>query len=718
MKISTFGSLLLCVSILIADDPLDGWNLLSDVRKINYWRNWTPYVDAYIFYHGLSHDTNSTCLTSVLKMIPFKLNLHKFVRKQVILKWIEDEFLKNPYIRNITSLVYLVQVLHPVKCKAREKIITFTWNLYLNKKIKTKLIFSQFKIFSNQLSMCQYNVTISLKPEGHSVSFCGIYNNYTYYSPRNIIHMFLHYGPVKSFSLLVIFDIISANVITTTEINENVTAATLIKRTCTNVQMLNLKVITFHIVTEKFKKISITIGAKLTVYFIDGPGFMSKRFKFNKVNGTFKSSTFQCIMQVKAQESFPLTVLIGEFTDKIGQDIKVDTNKTIVKEYSCDLNVCIHKIILNSPENTYINLTLTQFLFTGEDIRGCQYGGVSFYNIYGSLYNQIKSVCSTHNTDSKNLQTIYSDQRRLLMVFFSYKEYSSLKFVTEISHTMCLPIRHNICSPNFAEEQQREAVPLFSVIKPKMSEQIFEINMKNLSCAIFQIYRGILDCSKQHPEEVSFCYMHLFIKKLEGFIRHHQWYHYKINGYFSDLLEKYSCWESWIIIRGENFEHDKKKDINMSTWKDGNEISLNYSQYNYVYNTSQVCTVVCPVLNIFRNLNEVKALKYSLNFYTLIPTTDKSLRFRFKLSSQADWIDLVFKPFQSESNSKENTQFITNSPVPLINQYSDQILLLRVDPETFCNESIHLVVDVRMKVSICLNERSLVSKINFKKMPW
>ena len=365
--------------------------------------------------------------------------------------------------------------------------------------------------------------------------------------------------------VLIIFDIISANVITTSEINENVTAAILIKETCTHVQKLNLKVITFHIVTEKFKKISITIGTKLTVYFIDGPGFMSKRFKFNKVNGTFKSSTFQCIMQVKTQESFPLTVLIGEFTDKIGQNIKVDTNKTIAKEYSCDLNVCIHKIILNSPENTYINLTLTQFLFTGEDIRGCQYGGVSFYNIYGSFYNQIKSVCSTHDTDSKNLQTIYSDQRTLMMVFFSYKKYNSLKFFTEISHTMCLPIRHNICSPNFAEEQQRESVPFFSVIKPKMSEQIFEINMKNLSCAIFQIYRGILDCSEQHPEEVSFCYMHLFIKKLEGFIRHHQWYHYKINGYFSDLLEKYSCWESWIIIRGENFEHDKKKDITMST---------------------------------------------------------------------------------------------------------------------------------------------------------
>ena len=208
MNISTFGSLLLCVSILIADDPLDGWNLLSDVRKINYWRNRTPYVDAYIFYHGLSHDSNNVCLTSVLKMIPFKLNLHKFMRKQVILKWNEDEFLKNPYIRNITSLVYLVQVLHPVKCKAREKIITFTWNLYLNKKIKTKLIFSKFKIFSNQLSMCQYNVTISLKPEGHPVSFCGIYSNYAYYSPRNIIHMFLHYGPVKSFSLIIIIIII------------------------------------------------------------------------------------------------------------------------------------------------------------------------------------------------------------------------------------------------------------------------------------------------------------------------------------------------------------------------------------------------------------------------------------------------------------------------------------------------------------------------------
>ena len=308
MKILTCGSLLLCVSMLIADDPLDGWSFLSDVRKINYWRNWSTYVDAYIFYHGLSHDTNSAYLTCVLKVIPFKLNLHKFMRKRVISKWTEDEFLKNPYIRHITSLVYLVQVFHPVKCKIEEKTITFTWNLCLNKKIKAKLIFGKFKIFSNQLSMCQYNVTIFLKPEGHSVSFCGIYNNYAYYSPRNIIQMFLHYGPMKSFSLSVIYDIISANVITTTEINENVTAAAIVRRTCTNVQILNLKVITFHIVAEKFKKISITVGTKLTVYFIDGPGFMFKRFKFNKANGTFKCSTFQCIMQVKAQDNFPSTV--------------------------------------------------------------------------------------------------------------------------------------------------------------------------------------------------------------------------------------------------------------------------------------------------------------------------------------------------------------------------------------------------------------------------
>ena len=510
--------------------------------------------------------------------------------------------------------------------------------------------------------------------------------------------MILYYGPVKSFSLSVIFDIISANVIATTGINENATAATLIKETYTNIQLINLKVITFHIIAEKFKQISVAIGSKFTVSFIDGPGFMSKRFKFKRGDVTFKSSTFQCFVQVKAKDSFPLTALIGEFTVKTKRNIKIYTDKTIIKDYNCDLSVCMQKVILSSPNNMHINLTMTQFLFTGEEVRGCQYGGVSFYNIHGSIYTEIKSVCSTYNSDSKNLQTIYSDQRRLLMVFFSYKNYSSIKFVTEVSHTMCMPIRHNICSPNFAEKQQKQELPLYTVFKPKITEQIFEINLNNLSCAIFQIDRGILDCGRLHPDEQSFCYMHLFIKKLNGFIKHRQWYHYKINGYLSDVSEKYSCWQSYVFIRGEYFKHDKKSDIKMSTWKDSNEISLQYSQYNYVYNTSQGCDIVCPVLSIVRNKNEIKALKYSFNFYTLIPTIDKSLRFRFALSSQADWIDLVFKPFQSESNFKENTQLITNAPVQLTHQYSDQILLLRVDPKTLWNDSVHLVVDVRMKV--------------------
>ena len=689
---------MLYVSTLITDDPLDGWNFLSDVRKSNYWRNWTTYVDAFMFCNVLTRDMNTGFLTRVLKFMPSKLNLHKFIRKNVILNWNEEEFLENPYVTNISSLVHLVQVAHAVKCKDfQEKIITFTWNLYLNNKIRTKFIFSKFKIFSTQFLMCQNNITILLEPERNSVSFCGIYNNYAYYSPRNV--MLLHYGPVRLFSLSVIFDIISANVITTTEINENTPAATLIKRTYTNVQVLNLKVITFHIVAEKFKQISITIGSKFTVCFIDGPGFMSKKFKFDKANVTFKSSTFQCIVQIKAEDSFPLTALIGEFTVKSRTNyIKLHADKTITKEYSCNSSVCVQKVIINSPKNTHIKLTMAQFLFTREEVRGCQYGGVSFYNIYGSTYTEIKSVCSTYNSDSRNLQTIYSDQRKLLMVFFSCKRYSSLSFVTEVSHTICLPIRHNICSPYFGEKQQKQDIPLYTAFKPKITEQIFEININNLSCAIFQIYRGILDCGKQHPHELSFCYMDLFVKKVNGFIRHRQWYHYKINGYFSDVSEKYSCWDSYVFIRGEYFRHDKKNDIKMSTWKNGNERFLNYSQYSYVYNTSQVCDIVCPVLSIVRNQNEIKALKYSFNYYTLIPTIDKSLRFRFKLSSQADWIDLVFKPFTSESNSKENTQLITNVPVQLVHQYNDQILLLRVDPKTLWNDSVHLVVDVRMKV--------------------
>ena len=128
---------------------------------------------------------NTGCLTVALTFMPSKLNLHKLIKQNVILNWNEVDFLENPYIKNVSSLAHLVEVLHPIKCtEFQEKIITFTWNLYLNKKIRTQLIFNKLKIFSTKFLMCQNNVTILLEPERNSVSFCGIYNNYVYYSPQ------------------------------------------------------------------------------------------------------------------------------------------------------------------------------------------------------------------------------------------------------------------------------------------------------------------------------------------------------------------------------------------------------------------------------------------------------------------------------------------------------------------------------------------------------
>ena len=80
----------------------------------------------------------------------------------------------------------------------------------------------------------------------------------------------------------------------------------------------------------------------------------------------------------------------------------------------------------------------------------CLHGGISFFNINSTNKTHITTICSSTLRRILHLQNIYSNSYELLMVCYSYRVYSSLEAILNISYTMCKPVQINVCALNSA----------------------------------------------------------------------------------------------------------------------------------------------------------------------------------------------------------------------------------------------------------------------------
>ena len=78
----------------------------------------------------------------------------------------------------------------------------------------------------------------------------------------------------------------------------------------------------------------------------------------------------------------------------------------------------------------------------------CKYGGIAFVQNTGLSYNEVATICESHNRSVRNNKNIISHSSNLIIVTYWYKNYSNTSVSLNVTKTRCQSVQIDICKFN------------------------------------------------------------------------------------------------------------------------------------------------------------------------------------------------------------------------------------------------------------------------------
>ena len=197
----------------------------------------------------------------------------------------------------------------------------------------------------------------------------------------------------------------------------------------------NIFVSKMYKIILKFLKGTKRTGA---LYLFDGPDFHSNQFDVANMTD-FSSNSFQVsIMYLGYYDDIRIT-----FSSDIAKYTLQNYNNSIVKHKfplkSGDLgytnldNFCAFNFQVTS--DSYVNVTILSFLYSGPNVGYCKYGGFSISDFVNNTLKEISLVCESLDTLTNRI--IVSHTESLFLILYSYWPYSESNFSVTVQPTMC-----------------------------------------------------------------------------------------------------------------------------------------------------------------------------------------------------------------------------------------------------------------------------------------
>ena len=505
--------------------------------------------------------------------------------------------------------------------------------IYLHKTLRSKVKFLELRIYSKyHPDICGKNITFnswSTREKITIFTFCGIYNNFTYFPHGNKVSFRVS---TIYFELEMMFDIIALNVIKYSKLEHTNKLNTEIKRYSIALVPANIGIVIYHIVVEKINHIFVKVKNAVYTLVYDGPGFLSNKVILQQKGVNFKSSSFQLVIQIikhfhdeNHQDQLYRFISIP---NKEREEILMETKSSvyIFKHDSKDSfkhnnSVCVQSILFTSQNGSYVNVSITNFIYGGITITSCQYGGISFFD---HNLESIASICTKRKVDAQNLQNVYSNENKLFIVIFSFHPYSSLRIQVKVSVSMCKVIKIDACQN-------------YDVHEPDYSFDVTAFN-----CTLVQVSAKLVDSL---DPDMKACQLVLSIKKFDGPV--HYYYYYASEYISTDGM--------YFKIAGRNYIYDKNYNILLYEWQKRTKHLMNIRQHQQNFVTDDPWFLrhdYSQLININTKNGHSKSFKVILK--TWIPTTDDLLRFRFKGIKGRNWVDIYFGPEMNPNKTVKN----------------------------------------------------------------
>ncbi len=230
--------------------------------------------------------------------------------------------------------------------------------------------------------ICEYNLQIKYMdtPPAFHLHFCGFYSKLKVYPPNPKFEYVTTFGVTtyESFSIVVVFDILSANINETASFN----SVSNIRIHFVFINIIKEIVMNFYIIVSKLSQVefhSIKEDKLFDHVVFDGPGFLSPRIS---LNFPFRCSTFQYILQVRTEKSQkPLVNFIGKYYKRNWhfENIHYKKKYNNIQMYYGTRGVDINISVFHVDEGYNFNVTFSYWFYLGQEHPNCLFGGLMFF---------------------------------------------------------------------------------------------------------------------------------------------------------------------------------------------------------------------------------------------------------------------------------------------------------------------------------------------------
>ena len=248
-----------------------------------------------------------------------------------------------------------------------------------HKLLRSKITFVKLKIYSSfHMNSCELNVkihSVSRMSDAHKFTFCGIYNNFTFYPHGSQTYFLLHYCHPEYFELEVVFDILAVNVIKYSSLEFESRLDLQHSKFTNNIMVIETTAFIHKLVAKKTHCISVKLNQNIDALFYDGPGFLAEYTRVNTIS-EFSSSAFICFLQImqfgqreEVHENILTFSSILKFKE-MNQNIIKDQNSKTLDFDSCTCTCCertknsgcTKHFLLKSPNASHLKFSIKKLV--------------------------------------------------------------------------------------------------------------------------------------------------------------------------------------------------------------------------------------------------------------------------------------------------------------------------------------------------------------------
>lgn len=206
-----------------------------------------------------------------------------------------------------------------------------------------------------------------------------------------------------------------------------------------------------QIQTVKYSRLSVKIIKSKTVAVtaFDGPGTASKMITptaKSDYSYFFVTSTFQCVIIINGTEK-DFSIKHSTINNTNISDLYVTNSQSKNFTYSSDHGPNILLMKFQTDISLFVNISINDISYKGPTSSICDFGGLASYHT-NDYYEHISTICTPHDGVYTNRNIYSKSYSEILLVFYSYKEYSQIEIDFKVSVTNCEPVPIDWCVYN------------------------------------------------------------------------------------------------------------------------------------------------------------------------------------------------------------------------------------------------------------------------------